>query len=202
MIKLKENKGITLVSLIITVIILVILARVSLVLTTKFTSEIRADSYFTQMITIKAKAKVIAEEVNAQVWSLNTIEDKQNKRSELYESNYNMTKETLSDELKKHINSDLADQDYCFVITAETLKKRGFSDLSEENNYIVVYSPVDYTQLDIIYIPGVVYNRVRYYSLSELQIVMQEDEEESGASENTAKEGEATEANEASEGTN
>lgn len=174
MLKLRENKGITMLALMVTVIVLIILARVSLVIGTKVTSQIRVDSYYTDMITIKAKAKVLAEEVNAQIWNLEG-EDKENKRRELYLSNYNMKAEELTEEFKQQIDPSVGENEQGFLVTKVTLEKMGLSGMDESRNYIVIYNINDYTKIDVIYKPGLEYNGSMYYSLSRLQKDLKEE---------------------------
>ena len=172
MLKLRENKGITIITLVVMVTVLLILIRVSFVLTTDFTSQIKKDNYFSEMMTIKAKAKVIAKEIKAEIWNISDENQKQEKRNELYEQNYNMIKEILTDDLKSHLKSSLSEQTEGFVITSATLKKMGITDVSEENNYIMVCDTKDYTDLDIIYKPGIQAGNKTYYSLSEVQSIL------------------------------
>lgn len=169
MLKLKENKGITLISLAAMVAVLLILIRISFVLTTDFTSQLKTDNYYSEMVTIKAKAKVIAEEANAQIWNISDKTEKQKKRDELYVQNYNMVEEELTNDLKSHLKNSLSSQTKGFVITAATLQKMGITDVSEEDNYIMVCNVEDYTDLDIIYKPGIHTGSKIYYSFSEVQ---------------------------------
>ena len=81
MLYLKEEKGITLVALIIMVIVIIILAGISLTQGSELLKTTKVETYVTNMITIRAKAKVYAEEVNAGTWD---VQDKSSKRSELY----------------------------------------------------------------------------------------------------------------------
>ena len=162
-------------ALTITIVVLIILARVSLVIGTKVTSDIRVDSYYTDMITIKAKAKGIAEEVNAQVWDAEESE-KETKRNELYLKNYNMKQENLTEELKDQIDTAISPTDYGFLVTKITLEKMGLSGMDESRNYLIVYDKSDYTKMDVIYKPGLEYSGYKYYSLSKLQTALQEEE--------------------------
>ena len=46
----------------------------------------------------------------------------------------------------------------------------GLSDIEDTDNYAVVYNKEDYTKLDIIYLPGIEYNGIIYYTVSKLQV--------------------------------
>ena len=55
----------------------------------------KLESLMTNMITIKANAKIYAEEINAKVWDLQDTE-KKTKRAELFSETYNMESDTES----------------------------------------------------------------------------------------------------------
>lgn len=102
MINLKENKGIALITLVVMIIVIGILASISIVQGTTLVKKIRVDNYKTNMISIRAKSKVIVEEVNSKVWDA-TSEEKETKRQELLEGDYAMTKTEISDEQAERI---------------------------------------------------------------------------------------------------
>ena len=77
MVKFRENKGITLVTLAATVAVLFILLTVSLTVGTNVIEKIKLDNYYTNIHAVKTKAKVFAEEVNAQVWNLDENQKKE-----------------------------------------------------------------------------------------------------------------------------
>ena len=170
---LREEKGITIVALIITVIVLTILASISIIEGTKLIEKSEVENIVTNMITIKAKAKVIAEEVNAEVGNL-TDEEKQTKREDLYNENYKMKKgdiSLISNEIRSNIDEEVTNGEYeYYQLTEETLEYMGLSNIKDTDNYAVVYNKADYSKLDIIYLPGIEYNGIIYYTVSKLQV--------------------------------
>ena len=171
MLYLKEEKGITLVALIIMVIVIIILAGISLTQGSELLKTTKVETYVTNMITIRAKAKVYAEEVNAGTWD---VQDKSSKRNELYSEKYNMTKPSNESELisKVEENVNKGNGVEFYQITKETLTKMGLEDLAKESNdgdYVVAYDAGDYTNLDIIYTKGIEYNGKKLYTLSSLK---------------------------------
>lgn len=168
MLHLKENKGITMITLVIMIIIIFILAGISLTEGKSMLKKTKVENIITNMITIRAKSKVYAEEVNAEVWD---VEDKNSERQILYLEKYNMPKPSNEAELISKIGNTVNDWE-CYEITKETLTKMGLENLVEETNngdYVVAYDSEDYTNLDIIYKQGVQYNEKTYYTLSSLQ---------------------------------
>lgn len=166
---MKENKGITLMTLVITIIVLLILAGISLNEGTSLIKKAKVENIMTNMITIKAKAKVIAEEVNAQVWNL-AESDKLEKKQELYTQEYKMGNSvSLTTEQINALDSQIGNSYECYLIITGTLEKMGLSDIQDGDNYVVVYNLSDYTKLDIVFLSGIQYEGTMYYTLSKLQ---------------------------------
>ena len=134
---LREEKGITIVALIITVIVLTILASISIIEGTKLIEKSEVENIVTNMITIKAKAKIVAEEVNAEVGNL-TDEEKQTKREDLYNENYKMKKgdiSLISNEIRSNIDEEVTNGEYeYYQLTEETLEYMGLSNIKDTDN--------------------------------------------------------------------
>lgn len=173
MTKLNKNNGITLIALVITVIVLMIIAGITILYGTNIMKTIKIEEVQTNLIAMKSKAKVIAEEVNAKVWT-EKKEERNTKRAELYKTNYAMEAPgTMPSGVSQ---SPVAEASYeCYEITEQTLEKMGLGDIFDQEQYddgiryYVLYDSGDYTKLDIIYEPGVTYENASYYSLSRLQ---------------------------------
>ena len=172
---IKGNKGITLIVLAITVIILMVLGGVSILGGTEVIKRVKTENIVTNMIMLKSKSKIYAEEVNSKVWDLSS-EEKSEKKPQIFQDEYYMIQEDISDiPALDELSSDVTDGGYeCYLITSQTLDKMGLSDINDGQNYVVVYNESDYTKLDIIYKVGTEYNDNTYYSLTKLQTKMGE----------------------------
>ena len=171
MLYIKENKGITITSLVIMVIVIMILAGITITQGSDLLKTTKVETYVTNMITIRAKSKVYAEETNAEIWD---VEDKITKREEIYSEKYKMNKSSNQTELISKVDDKVNTGNgcECYDITIDTLKEMGLSDLANETNtgdYVVVYDASNYKNLDIIYVPGIEYKNIMYYTLSSLQ---------------------------------
>ena len=82
---IKKDSGITLVALVITIIIIMILASISVYEGKQIIAKSKVQTLETNMLTIKAKAKVYAEEIDAKVWTYKDSE-KGAKRDEEFSS--------------------------------------------------------------------------------------------------------------------
>lgn len=173
----KENRGITIIALVIMIIVITILAGISITQGTDLIKTSKVETFVTNMITIRAKAKVYAEEVNAETWDL---EDKSSKKEELYLEKYKMKKSKKEDEIISRVDSNINTGNgcECYEISKETLKQMGLEDLAKESTdgeYAVVYDASDYKNLDIVYVSGIDYKKVKYYTLSSLQEKVEEE---------------------------
>lgn len=174
MVNCKENKGITLIALVITIILIIILAGISLTYGTGLLENAEVETYITNMVTIKSKAKVYAEEIHAKTWDINK-ESLSEKKNELYLDNYHMITPSNADFIIEKINDSENNYD-CYEVTADTLDLMGLGELKEEqydNDYVVVYNQQDYTKLDVVYKQGIEYKDNIYYTLSSLQNVVE-----------------------------
>lgn len=167
MLYMKENKGITITALAIMIVIIIILAGITITQGSNLIKTTKVETYVTNMITIRAKTKVYAEETNAEIWDAS---DKPSKRAELYAKNYKLNKSSNQTELISKVNTGNGCE--CYDITKDALKAMGLNELAEEVNdgdYVVVYDSSNYRNIEIIYVPGIEYKNVTYYTLSSLQ---------------------------------
>ncbi len=171
MLYLKRNKGMSMIALIGMIIIILIIAGISLVGGIRLIRKAKIENLMTNMITMRAKAKVYAEEVNAEIWE---EEDKSAKRKELYLEKYNMSVPSDENAIISKVDSSINNENgcECYEITKETLEDMGLEELVEETNngdYVVIYNAADYNNLEILYQPGIEYHNNTYYTLSSIQ---------------------------------
>ena len=129
------------------------------------------------MITIKSKAKVLAEEANGELWDL-TGDEKANKRDAIFTfEKYKMNNTTLNEEQKNQLSSEeFEDQNeiVCYALSDETLNIIGFTEVENCEDFILVFSRDNFDKLDIVFNPGVKYQNETIYSLSYMQLKMEE----------------------------
>lgn len=149
---LKNNKGITIIALIITVILMLILIGVGIYYGTDVISKAQLEDIKTDMISIKTKAKIVAEEYN--------FKD----RDTLLGTKLDQANEYIITQELKNI---LATKDNLYVWTNEDLQNQKLSSINvnNENFYIVYYNLEDTNSCEVYYSKG--YDNK--YSLSELQ---------------------------------
>ena len=175
--KIKKEKGVTLIALIVTIIVLIILATITIVEGKSLIKKAKQESIMTNMITIKSKAKVLAEEANGELWDL-TGDEKANKRDAIFTfEKYKMNNTTLNEEQKNQLSSEeFEDQNeiVCYALSDETLNIIGFTEVENCEDFILVFSRDNFDKLDIVFNPGVKYQNETIYSLSYMQLKMEE----------------------------
>ena len=168
-----ENKsGITIIALIITVIVILIIAGISMSTGLDTIKRAKFESKMTNMITIKANAKIFAEEINAEVWDLGNAE-KATKRAELFQNKYYMNIiQNPTDILAKLDNSIKENGCEVYSLTKQTLNEMGLSDFAketEDGQFVVAFNSKDFTKLEIVCPSGIYYEKTTYWTLSQLQ---------------------------------
>ena len=176
MLYFKDNRGITLIALITIIIVLLIIAGVAIYEGKDLIKDVKVETLETNMLAIKAKAKVYAEEVEAktETWKEDDSEsssEREEKVNELFK-NYGIESDndqSLGSEATSQINN-VENKKY-YSVKKEALQNMGIED---DGEYIIVFDSKDYSKMDIIYSPGISYNKKTYYTLSELQTVFRE----------------------------
>ena len=166
---IKEEKGITLVALIITVILTIILAVIGLEFGQDAIDKANLEDIKTDMISIKTKAKIIAEQYNFKDIEnlIGTQLDEDNEAEGLQVSNIpdelrNIFEETTTNEQEETVT--VMDITKLYKWGENDLKSQGLSTI-DGNKYIVYYNLDDTNNCDVYYIKGI----DGKYSLTELK---------------------------------
>lgn len=155
---LTKNSGITLVALVLTVIIMTIIASIAVYEGKEIITKSKIQTLETNMLTIQAKAKAYAEEIDAKVWALG--DDKEDKRTGAFKKKG----------LERENDSSLE-----YTVTDDGLVMMGLGDLKRKNGdeFTVIYSN-DYKSIDVKFVNGISYKNVPYYNLSEIQGILKD----------------------------
>lgn len=150
----KEQKGITIVSLVITIVILIIITSVTVYTSVSIIKQANLQTINTNMMLIQAKTKTIAEQA------------KFNKDT----SNYKGTLiSDISDNqkiLKLIDNGVIDDASKYYLLSNEDLQDLGLQKIDIEDGYVV-----NYDTEEVIYVKGFENEGTTYYKLSELRNV-------------------------------
>lgn len=164
---MKENKGITLISLAITIILLLVLSTVIVSTSTESIERAKLEELRTNLLLIQAKAQEYVEEVNFKLGIKPTdeaqLEEYNNKklsiREEIYEGKAKLKKADTS------VSSDINITDNFYEVTQEALVEWNLDiETFDQNKYLVEFDDENSTLK--------VYNTRGYsgkYSLEEIE---------------------------------
>ena len=164
---LKENKGITLVALVITIVVMLIIASIAVYTGKDTIKEAQLEELKTNMLLIEAKAKGLVEEVNFKI-GLTKPEDegyqtkKDSAEQEVYVEGAKLEKATNISAPSSIPVSE------CYEVTSEAMNEWGLDNIElEEGEYYLV-------QFDDVNATVEVYNTLGYdgkYSLTEIESI-------------------------------
>lgn len=160
--KVKNNKGITLIVLTITIIILLILASITIYSGKESIKKAQLESLKTNMLLIKAKAKEYVEQASFKN-GVNKSEISEEAKNELKGKEAN-----ASDYSKQNIT--INGGEILYKLTSDNLKEMGLKDvkLGSNEEYLVKYNIKDVT-VEVYNTSGYENNGTTVYSLSELE---------------------------------
>ena len=162
---IKENKGVTLVALTVTIIVLLIIAGISIYNGRETIQKANLEALRTNMLLIEAKAKGVVEEANFQLGpDLQKISEISTIRSEIYVTENKLQK--LSDS-GITVSSGIPTGDNVYLFTQETASLWALDNIYDElaeNEYYVISFDEENATVEI-------YNTLGYqghYSLTEI----------------------------------
>lgn len=160
--KVKNNKGITLIALTITIIMLLILASITIYSGKESIKKAQLESLKTNMLLIKAKAKEYVEQASFKN-GVNKSEISEEAKNELKGKEAN-----ASDYSKQNIT--INGGEILYKLTSDNLKEMGLKDvkLGSNEEYLVKYNIKDVT-VEVYNTSGYENNGTTVYSLSELE---------------------------------
>lgn len=160
--KVKNNKGITLIALTITIIILLILSSITIYSGKESIKKAQLESLKTNMLLIKAKAKEYVEQASFKN-GVNKSEISEEAKNELKGKEAN-----ASDYSKQNIT--INGGEILYKLTSDNLKEMGLKDvkLGSNEEYLVKYNIKDVT-VEVYNTSGYENNGTTVYSLSELE---------------------------------
>lgn len=161
---MKKDKGITLASLVITIIVLLIIAGISVYSGTDIIKRAKLEELKTNMLLVETKAKECVENANFKLGKIDNLDDdeKQNRIEEA-------TKELKGIKINNADNIDIeqSEYNYYYELTEDNLKDMGLSNikLSDTDELYIVKYDIKNAQVEI-------YNTKGYegkYSLTDIE---------------------------------
>lgn len=177
---MEKNKGITMVALVITIVLLLILAGISIGQGNKVIKSSQLENLKTNMLLIKVKAKEYVENANFKLGTnFESAADKEtritNAKAELkgeeitdssiFSSGMNINQETITSDNSNYI--------YYYKLDTNSLTDIGLSKVEsdEKNGWYIIKYDIKNLEVEIYNTKGFEENKTKYYSLTELQNV-------------------------------
>ena len=179
--RIKENKGITLIILVITIIVLLILAGVTINAGTESIKKAKLETLRTNMLLIKAKSKEICEEANFKAGIIKD-DDTAEAKAEKIGKGLNFIKNSKEEGGKglstaadlSTVNATLGDDTegkYAAELTIQNLKDLGLDEVANTQNsgtFIVLFDIKNNT-VEVYNTNGFEENNMKKYSLTEIE---------------------------------
>lgn len=154
---MKETKGITMIALTITIVVMIILAGITVRYGMDLVQNVKLQDLRTNMLLIQAKAKEYVEEVNFQLVNVTDEAEKTRIKSEnlkgisLSDSSIDSNVLNAADATGK-IEGEKGDYYY---LTPDNLKEMGLEDMNpEEYGYFIVKYDIENISVDVINTKG------------------------------------------------
>ncbi|MBQ3414987.1 MAG: hypothetical protein IJH39_06505 [Clostridia bacterium] len=163
----KSEKGVTIKSLIIIIILLFAMIG-TVIFTSKNLLEVRRlDSLETNMLVIHAKAKEYCENAKTKLGAIPTDETRQEAKKYLDEIGSKDYENLQKDIERFHVE----DKEYLYLLTAESFEKMGITNINsnEKNGYYFVNYDIEGEKVEVYNSKGYTKDNNTYYSLTELQ---------------------------------
>ena len=152
--KINSEKGITIVSLVLTIVVLGVLTAVTVNAGGSILKQVQLQNINTNMMLIQAKVKTISEQANF------------NKDTSIYKGNV-VSDVSGNKNVQKLVEDGVIDDtSKYYVLWQEHLKDMGLEKIDVEDGYVVNYD----TQ-EIIYVKGFEHDGTTYYKLSDMRIL-------------------------------
>lgn len=175
---MKSNKGITMITLVITIIVLLIIAGISIGEGNNIIQQSKLENIKTNMLLIKAKGKQYVESANFKLGtSFDTATDKEKRitsaKGELkgeeitdisiFDGNINISQEQLTTDNSNYI--------YYYKLTTNNLTEIGVSNVKsdEKNGWYIIRYDIKNSEIELYNTNGFENNENKYFSLNELQ---------------------------------
>ncbi len=173
-IKIENNKGITLVTLAITIIVLLIMAGITIKIGTKGMDEARVQNVKTNMLLIEAKTKEYVEDAN---FELGVNKDRIEQAKIKLEENVKGTKVLATDEIYTElINIGITKEDInagkVYKLETQNLIDMGIKgvDSNKKDGYYIVIYNIEKSSAEIYLTTGIkLENNELAYSLNEIR---------------------------------
>ena len=163
MYKHREEKGITLIILVSTVVVLLIIAGVGIGSGLNIMRKASIESLKTNMLLLQAKGKEYVENTN---FKIGTEEKAEEEKAQIKSENLKGTP-VSSSQIPKEVT--LKEGEEAYQLSEQDMKDMGLAELEgKASEYLIVYN-IQEEKVDVIYVPGIELQNKSYYTLSSIE---------------------------------
>lgn len=177
---MKENKGITLVALVITIVVLLILAGISIGIGNNVIKSAELENLKTNMLLIKVKAKEYVENANFQLGT--NFEKATDKETRITNAKAELKGEEITDSSifsdginisQENLTNDNLYYIYYYKLNTNNLADMGLSKVESDeiNGWYIIKYDIKNLEIEIYNTVGFEIDGFKYYTLTELQNV-------------------------------
>ena len=176
---MKKNKGITMVTLVITIVILLILAGVSIDLGSNVIKKSELENLKTDMLLIEVKGKEYLENANFNLGTtIDTVEE-QEKNNRIQKAKEQLKGEEIKDDsifngniniTLENITTDNTNYIYYYKLTTQNLIDIGVPKVKsdEDNGWYIIKYDIKNVKIEVYNTKGFENGETKYYSLTEV----------------------------------
>lgn len=178
---MKENKGITIVTLVITIIVLLILAGVSIGTGNKVIKSSELENVKTNMLLIKAKGKEYVENANFKLGTnfenatdketrIKTAKAELEKGEEITKDNVSMFSQYINIS-EEQLTTDNLNYRYYYKLETPNLIEMGLSNVKsdEKSGWYIIKYDIKNVEVEVYNTAGFENEGSKYYSLTDIQ---------------------------------
>lgn len=178
---MKENRGITMVTLVITIVVLLIIAGISIGTGNKVIKSSELENVKTNMLLIKVKGKEYVENANFNIGTaFDKLTDETEKANRISKAKAELKGIEITDVSEIDENIGITEtqfqEDNTNLIFYYKLSKQNLSDMGllnvksdEENGWYIIKYDIKNVEVEVYNTAGFENEEGKYYSLSELQ---------------------------------
>lgn len=178
---MKNNKGITMIALVITIVVLLILAGISIGTGNNIIKQSNLENIKTNMLLVKVKAKEYVENANFNLGTaFDKVTDENEKNTRIEKAKAELKGEEITDNSIFNTNINISQEQlttnnlnyiYYYKLDSQNLTDMGISNVKsdEKNGWYIIKYDIKNVEIEVYNTKGFESNETIYYSLTELQ---------------------------------
>lgn len=171
---MKENRGITMVTLVITIVVLLIIAGISIGTGNKVIKSSELENVKTNMLLIKVKGKEYVENANFKLGTKIGEVSEEEKATRIGNAKNELKGEDITDDISLYediIVKEESEYIFYYKLSNESLTDIGLTNVKsdEENGWYIIRYDIENVEVEVYNTKGFETEEGTYYSLNEIE---------------------------------